>query len=246
MAANLEDTTLGGTRRDFPETQGDFLARVRDASDDVRRAGLEELARRYWKPIYYYFRLGWAKTNEDAKDLTQAFLAWLVEDDALRRYEAERASFRTYLKTLLKRFAQHEEEARGRLKRGGGVRLVSLDDEALDRTPPVDPGDDPERRFDREWLRTLTERAVGAVRRQFEANGRALAFRAFEEYDLVNPARRPTYAEVAARLGVKESDVRNHLFAVREEVRAALRRELAELTRDAAELEEEWKALLGS
>lgn len=242
MPGNVEDTTLGGPRRDFPETRGDFLARVRDPSAEVRRAGLEELARRYWKPIYSYFRLGWAKTNEDAKDLTQAFLAWLLEGDALRRYDAEKASFRTYLKTLLKRFAQHQEEARRRQKRGGGRNPAPFDVEALDRLPS---GDDPETCFDREWLRALTERAVGAVRRQFEARGRAVAFRAFEEYDLVNPACRPTYAEVAERLGLKESDVRNHLFAVREEVRAALRRELADLARDDAELEEEWKALLG-
>ena len=224
------DTSLGGDRKDFPKTEVDFLARLRDPS------GLEELARRYWKPIYTYFRVAWAKTNEDAKDLTQAFLAWLAEGDFLRRYAAEKAGFRTFLKTLLKRFAQHEEEARTRLKRGGGARRVPLED--VDFLPAAG---DPESCFDREWLRALTERAVERARRECAEP----QFRSFEAYDLAGPEK-PTYADVAARLGVKESDVRNHLFAVRERVRDAIRRELAELTRDPAELDEEWKALLGA
>jgi RNA polymerase sigma factor (sigma-70 family) len=231
MALKGPDTTLGGGRKDFPETHGDFLLRL-------RRDGPDELARRYWKPIYYYFRVAWAKSNDDAKDLTQAFLAWVVESDALRRYDQEKAGFRTFLKTLLKRFAQHDDEARKRLKRGGAVTFVGL--EEVDSLPA--PSGDPEQCFDRAWVRELTERAIQQVRTERQGD---LPFRAFEEVDLVNPAQKPTYAEAAARLGLKESDVRNYLFTLREQVRASIRRELAALTRDAAELEAEWNELLG-
>src|SRR5262252_4981622 len=98
------ETSLGGAGRDFPKTAGDMLSKVLDSSTGVRRAGFEDLSRRYWKPVYYYVRLAWAKTNEDAKDLSQAFFLWLTEGDTLRRYQPERASFRAYLKSLLKHF----------------------------------------------------------------------------------------------------------------------------------------------
>ncbi|HVE43235.1 MAG TPA: hypothetical protein VNM14_25390 [Planctomycetota bacterium] len=242
------ETSLGGPGREFPKTAGDMLSKVLDPSTGVRRAGFEDLSRRYWKPVYYYVRLAWAKTNEDAKDLSQAFFLWLLEGDAIRRYEQERASFRTYLKLLLKRFVGHQDEAMQRLKRGGGVRIVPLEDAKapLKDLLPDRAAADPERVFDEEWRSTLIRNAVERVRKLWLADERAPRFRAFEEYDLAPPDRRPTYADVAQKLGLKETDVRNHLFAVREAIRSEIRSELSEMTSGPAELAEEWNAFFGA
>jgi len=244
-----EDTTLGGPRRDFPATAWDVISRALNSSTAVRRAGLEELCARYWKPVYYYVRVGWAKSNEDAKDLTQAFLLWLVEGSALRRYLPERASFRTYLKSLLKHFLQHEGEWAGRRKRGGAVRFMNVDDhlyEIRSRPDPASFEHDPDRAFDREWLEGLLARAVDRVRERCLPDERqAFRFRVFEAYDLCSPELRPTYAALAARLGLRESDVRNYLFAVREEVRAEARSEMSTLTADGEALEREWNEFFG-
>src|SRR5262245_13609337 len=237
------DTSLGGWGQDFPKTAGDMIAGAKDPSSRVRRAAFEDLFRRYWKPVYTYVRLAWAKSNEDAKDLTQAFFVWLLEGDSIARYEQERASFRTYLKMLLKSFVGHQDEAMNRLKRGGGVRIVAL--EVKDLVP--DPGAaDPERRFDQEWRKALIENAVEQIRKQWSSGDRAVKFRAFELYDLLPPDGRPTYSEVAAQLGIKENDVRNHLFAVREAIRSQIRQELSEMTSGPEELTEEWNAFFGS
>ncbi len=237
------DTSLGGSGSEFPKTAGDMIAGARDPSSKVRRAAFEDLSRRYWKPVYTYVRLAWAKSNEDAKDLTQAFFLWLLEGDSIARYERERASFRTYLKMLLKSFVGHQDEAMSRLKRGGGVRIVAMD--VKDLVP--DPGAaDPERLFDQEWRRVLIQNAVDQVRKDWSSGDRAVKFRAFELYDLLPPDGRPTYTEVAGQLGIKESDVRNHLFAVREALRSEIRRELSEMTSGPEELAEEWNAFFGS
>lgn len=242
------ETSLGGAGREFPKTAGEMLSKVRDPSTGVRRAGFEELSRRYWKPVYTYVRLAWAKTNEDAKDLSQAFFLWLLEGDSIARYEQERASFRTYLKLLLKRFVGHQEEAMSRLKRGGGVRIVPLEDGTapLKDLLPDPASTDPERAFDRSWRSTLIQNAVDRVRRHWLADDRAVKFRAFEQYDLCPPDGRPTYAEVAERLGLKETDVRNHLFAVREAIRSEIRADLSEMTSSPEDLAEEWNAFFGS
>jgi RNA polymerase sigma factor (sigma-70 family) len=237
------DTSLGGSGPEFPKTAGDMIAGARDPSSKVRRAAFEDLSRRYWKPVYTYVRLAWAKSNEDAKDLTQAFFLWLLEGGSIARYERERASFRTYLKMLLKSFVGHQDEAMSRLKRGGGVRIVAMDVKDLVPDPRAA---DPERLFDQEWRRVLIQNAVDQVRKDWSSGDRAVKFRAFELYDLLPPEGRPTYAEVAGQLGIKESDVRNHLFAAREAIRSEIRRELSELTSGPEELAEEWNAFFGS
>lgn len=114
------ETTLGGQDRHFPETTMGFLSLLRRRTDDGRRAALEVLCSRYWKPVYAYVRAGWSKSNDDAKDLTQSFFLWIQENGALGRFEEERGGLRPYLKVLLRRFVKDKDVALHRLKRGGG------------------------------------------------------------------------------------------------------------------------------
>jgi RNA polymerase sigma-70 factor (ECF subfamily) len=239
-----EDTTLGGSASRLPETVPDLISRAGAESPETRRRALEELCGRYWKPVYCYIRVRWAKSNEDAKDLTQGFFLALVEGDALSGYVSARASFRTFLKLLLKRFLQDEEKAKERLKRGGGVHVFELDGEQVPWEEMLeDAGSrDPETLFDLAWKESLVSRAVARVRERLLSGDRSDRFRVYEAYELSPGPEEPTYASVAAIFGMKESDVLNHLAAVREEIRKEIRTELAGMTFGALQLEEEWDA----
>ena len=240
------DTSIGGEARRFPSTRPGW-ERFRDPAQPEYRRALEDLCRQYWKPVYYYVRLSWARSNEDAKDLTQAFFAWILEGEPLASYERERGGFRAFLKTLLARFVGHRHEADLRLKRGGGTVVVRLDDApALEaavlshrETPPSDV-------FDRQWLAELMKGAIHRVGAAFGAGNREIQFRVFEAHDLCDADEAPGYAEIAGRFGLRESQVRDYLATVRREVRREIRLELERLTSDPAELEEEWKALFGA
>jgi RNA polymerase sigma factor (sigma-70 family) len=233
------DTSLGGTKKDFPKTAWDLVQQARDPSDDVRRAGLEELCRRYWKPVYYYVRISCAKSNEEAKDLAQGFFMHLVESDDLKQYKPERASFRTYLKMVLKRFVQDEDKKIHALKRGGGSRIVGL--EALETV-----GSTPDDAFDHGWRVALLREAVDRVRDRFLTDGRSTKFLVFEAYDLCAETERPTYAALAERFAVKASDVQNYLVLVRREILVELRAHLDKSTANPEELRDEWHALFAS
>jgi RNA polymerase sigma-70 factor (ECF subfamily) len=219
------DTSLGGGERAFPETTLGFAAGL-PAGD---AGSLETLCRRYWKPVYSYLRIAWSKSNEDAKDATQAFFAWLLEEGALRRYEPARGGFRAYLKILLRRFAGHEERDRLRIKRGGAAALLPLEGAA----PEPQAGDDPEKAFERTWFEGIVNEALSRVRAE-----RPDRFRIYEAYALV--AQPPSYAELASRLGVAVGEVEKSLYLVREAIRAEIRRALGD-----GELEDDWKRLLG-
>lgn len=241
------ETQLGGAAREFPVTSWSLIAGMNDSSTGTRRQSLESLCSRYWKPVYHYVRRAWSKSPEDAKDLAQAFFLQLVDGDALRRYAPERGGFRTYLKVLLRGFAADQHDAMTALKRGGGAKILALDgaEKPLRELVPDGHAETPEQVFDRSWKKEVLERAVERTRQWFASAGREKQFQAFEAYDLGEGGEKRTYGEVAARLGMSESDVRNHLFAVRERLRGEIRAELSQTVAEPGELEEEWRALFG-
>lgn len=241
---NSGDTTLGGGDKAFPETTLGFSGGLRNpASADYTRS-LETLCSRYWKPVYSYIRIAWAKSNEDAKDVTQSFFAWLLEEEALGKYDPARGGFRAYLKVLLRRFVGHAERDLRRLKRGGGARVFSLDGEAP-VLPELQTGNvDPETVFERVWLEELVHQSIGRVRERLVRAGREDRFRAYEAFALGSEPR-PSYAELAARHGLTVGEVEKALFLVREEIRAEMRAAIARSAGSDREIEDEWKRLLG-
>lgn len=244
---NSGDTTLGGGEKSFPETTLGFAGGLRDPAGADYARSLETLGARYWKPVYSYVRIAWAKSNEDAKDVTQAFFAWVLEEEALRRYDPALGGFRAYLKVLLRRFVGHVERDLHRLKRGGGARVISLDGDAPD-LPELrgDPsGVDPEKAFERVWLEELVQQSIGRARDRFVRSGRESRFRVYEAFALAPGPERPSYADLAARHGLTVGEVEKALYQVREEIRQEMREALARSAGTDRELEDEWKRLLG-
>ena len=242
-----DDTTLGGGEKAFPETTLGFAGGLRNpAAADYGRS-METLCARYWKPVYSYLRIAWAKSNEDAKDLTQAFFTWLLEEDALRRYEPEKGGFRPYLKVLLRRFVGHAERDLHRLKRGGGARVFSLDGDAplLPELSGNAAGADPEKVFERVWLEGLVQQSIGRVRERFARSGKETRFRLYEAFALGSAPEAPSYAELASTFGVSLGDVEKSLYLVREEIRQELRAAIAQSAGSDQEVDDEWKRLLG-
>ena len=66
----------------FPETTVGVLGEFTRGPE-----GLGRVCSKYWKPVYAYVRAAWAKSNEDAKDLTQAFFLWLLEERVLEQFD---------------------------------------------------------------------------------------------------------------------------------------------------------------
>ncbi|MCB9937460.1 MAG: hypothetical protein H6823_04405 [Planctomycetaceae bacterium] len=99
------------------------LAAGRQSSPDAARA-LESLCRAYWYPLYAFVRRR-GKQPDEARDLTQAFFARVLEKDYLNSADRERGRFRTFLLTVFKRFAANEHQREQAQKRGGGGRRSS-------------------------------------------------------------------------------------------------------------------------
>ena len=247
----IDDTDIGGDRQSFPATHYSAIIHIRSANEEDRKRAYGMIVQAYWKPVYTYIRLRWNKSNEDAKDLTQGFFAKVLEKDFFQEYDRNKARFRTFLRVCLDRFLSNEEKAAARLKRGGGMSLLSLDfDRAegeLSGLEPVSP-DRADDFFDKEWVRTLLSSALDRVCRHYEKEGKPEYFRLFERYYLHDEenASSPSYDLIAAEFGLSTSSVTNHLAAVRRVFRRIALDLLREVTGSEDEFRHEARILLGN
>jgi RNA polymerase sigma factor (sigma-70 family) len=224
---------------DFPTTGLTLVGRLASAQQDVRSAAFESIAALYWKPIYKYLRLTHRKSNEEAQDLTQSFLAYALEKEFLGDYDPAKARFRTFLRLCVDRFAINESKAATREKRGGGA--LHLDFESAERETPMSTGETPEVVFEREWIRALFENAVATLRERWHGRD---ALTLFERYDLDD--EHPTYQQLADDLHIPITTVTNHLAAIRRDFRSIALELLRETTATDDEMRDEARRLFGS
>ena len=228
------DTAIGGPDGRFPSTQVSLLEAAAGGFSD---AALDRIIAMYWKPVYRFIRLKFRKSNEDAKDLTQSFFAGAIERGLLERFDPAKASFRSYLRMAVERFAANEYAAENRQKRGGGVAFEPVDEQyALSTT------ESPEEAYEREWRRQLFSLALDDLRALCNVSGKEVQYRIFAAYDLAE-GERPSYASLAAEHGVTEATVTNHLAWARRTLRVLATERMRGVTPDEGELRDEMRRL---
>src|SRR5690242_6085638 len=105
----------------FPSTQ---ISLIEAAGAGLAGEAKGRVIALYWKPVCKFIQYKWRKDLDAAEDLTQGFFASALERDFFARFDPAKASFRTYLRMAVERFAATEHEAAQRLKRGGGVEFA--------------------------------------------------------------------------------------------------------------------------
>jgi RNA polymerase sigma factor (sigma-70 family) len=222
------DTAIGGPHDHFPSTQ---LSLLEAATAALPNEALGHVIALYWKPVYRFLRVKFHKSNEDAKDLTQSFFTNALQRDFLTRFDPTRASFRTYLRMCVERFAASDHAAASRQKRGGQVEFEPI--ERQDVTT-----ESPEQVFEREWQRQVFALAIEDLHAHCEDHGKQLQFCIFEAYDLAG-GERFSYAELAVRYGIAETSVTNHLAWARRMLRRFVTERLRGVTSGESEFREE-------
>jgi RNA polymerase sigma factor (sigma-70 family) len=245
-----DDTNLGGPAASFPATRCSLVRAVASADPGVRKEALASLVTGYWKPVYKYLRHKWHLSNEDAKDLTQAFFARAVEKGFFESFDPGRARFRTFIRTCADNFAANEHRSAGSLRRGGAVDLFSLDFDTAEGELAGQPTSsvwDPDEFFRQEWLRELFILAVEDVRQYCRASGKDLHFTLFERYDLdaPNDSADVSYARLAEEHGLPITQVTNFLAFARRQFREFLLDRLRTSTGSEDEFQQEVRSLFG-
>ena len=220
-----------------------MLAAGSDNSSQAR-AALATLCETYWYPLYAYVRRRGANAD-DARDLTQGFIAALIERRDFASLRQERGRFRAFLLASLRHFLANDATRRGAQKRGGGAALVPLVFDAAEdryRGEPVESAT-PETLYERRWALTVIERVLAHLREGWAEAGKAAEFDALKAC-LLGQAPPGGYAEIARRLDSTEGAVKVSVHRLRRRFQAQLKRDIAETVADSADVDDEIRYLL--
>lgn len=204
---------------------------------------LAELCSTYWYPLYAYLRRR-GHQAVDAQDLTQAFVASLLERSAVGRADPEKGRFRSFLLGSLNKFVSDEKRRQGAQKRGGDREILSINVDAAEDRYRLEPVDEvtPEAIFERRWALTVLDAAVSRLQAGYERSGKLALFEALRGHLGADKTTTPN-REVAEKLGMQEGAVKVAAHRLRQQYREALRAEIAHTVTSTEELDDELKRL---
>ena len=211
------------------------------------REALGELCRTYWRPVFVFVsRRGYP--IEEAQDLTQDFFAMILESNWLRRADAHRGRFRSFLLKSLQNFLSHAEAKTHAAKRGGRMKFISWDEWMAEAPSQLSmPAEtlqsiQPEHLFDLHWAATVVEHALQRLREECEAKGRLRLFETLSVH-LTSERGDLSYASLAETLGIAEAMVKKQLHNLRKRYRWFLRDEVAHTVENLADIDDEIRHL---
>jgi RNA polymerase sigma-70 factor (ECF subfamily) len=222
----------------FPTTRLSLVLAVAAEPDAQYGEALGALCEIYWQPLYAFIRRrGYG--HEAAQDLTQSFIARLLEKKVLREFRQERGRFRSFLLASLKNFLANERDAEQAQKRGGAAQQVPISQiELLDDTSP-------DAIFEKQWAVALVNRVFSQLQEEFRREGKADRFGRLS-VGLTGDESRVRYREIARQLGMSEGAVRVAIHRLRRRFHEALRDEISMTVTEEREISEEIRHLLSA
>jgi RNA polymerase sigma factor (sigma-70 family) len=239
-----QDSFFAGTQ--FPPTLWSVVLLAGQNSSEQSNEALAMLCRAYWSPLYTFVRRQ-GKSPEDAEDLTQGFMLHLLEKETLSRVHREKGKFRSFLLASLQYYLANEHDKQQAQKRGGGAKLVELDNQDAENHYLAELSDnlDPAKIFDRRWAMTVLERVLSRLEAEFTEPRRQQRFKELQIFLLGEP-KSLSFAEVGKRLGIKEGAVKVAVLRLRQRFEELLRAEIANTVSTPEEVDEELRYLFAT
>ncbi|HVE40173.1 MAG TPA: ECF-type sigma factor [Planctomycetota bacterium] len=211
-----QETSMGGSDSRFQSTLWDVVLQAKNGEAKA----VDQLARDYWKPVYFFIRRK-GQPVESAKDLTQSFLSHLLEKDLLSRIDPEKGKFRSFIMATLGNFLNNERRTSQAQKRGGAFNFVEAEDDlrSADATP--------EKAFYKGWALTILEQAMAKLRESVPPEDLALL-------------------EGKAPPEMTVSEKKNRLFRVRGRLQHLLRESVKSAVEREEDVDSELRAIFAS
>lgn len=246
MAGNPADETSSAARGAwFATTHWSVVLAAQDRSAPEARQALERLCGGYWYPLYAFVRRE-GYSPPDAQDLTQEFFARLLEKHYLDQVDRKKGKFRSFLLAALRHFLSDQRDRAQAAKRGGGVSLISLDQEAAEDRYQMEPRDEatPEQAFDRRWAMTVLAQAQHHLGEEYQRAGKHELHAQLKDY-VTEELDAATCTVISQRLQLTESAVRTAAHRLRQRYAEIVREEIAHTVASPAEVDDELRYLIG-
>jgi RNA polymerase sigma factor (sigma-70 family) len=231
----------------FHDTRWTLVSRSR-GEDTQAKAALSELCEAYYAPVMAFLRRD-GRAEDVARDLAHDFFAKLLAGGTIDGADPLRGKFRSYLLTVLKRFAANQRIHDHAAKRGGGQIHAVIDGESDTTGAGLQIADTrieaPDAAFDRQWALTLLARALARLESEMRDDGKSDHFDALKPW-LTAEADETPQSEVATKLGMSIEAIKVAVHRLRKRFREAVRAEIAQTVSDADTVREEMDALMAA
>ena len=230
---------------DFRTTRWTQVSRAKADSPEGRRA-LAELCHAYYEPVVAFLRCE-LRDADAARELTHEFFTEVLCGGAIAHAEQECGRFRSYLLGAVKHFLSHQREAGRRLKRGGGVKNISLNDTDADEARSVADASvlSPDAAFDRQWALTVLARALEVLQQECVGQGRAEFFEQVKPW-LTGDAVHGDQKALGASCGMNANALKVAVHRLKRRFRELLKIEVAGTLNDSGLVEAEMRALFAA
>ena len=219
-----------------------MVVRAGDSRSPESAAALERLCQTYWYPLYSFVRRK-GHSHEDGCDLTQAFFARLLEKRSFRSADARMGKFRTFLLISMTNFLTNEWDKTQAQQRGGGRKVLSLDEGTAEQRyhlEPLDPAT-PETLYERRWAQTVVDTVLDRLAMETEEK----RFEVIKDY-LLGDTDAISYEAAATQLGMSTSAITSAIHRMRARFRALFFEEVANTVAEPEEVERELRHLLAA
>jgi RNA polymerase sigma-70 factor (ECF subfamily) len=221
----MESARLPADAAAFRTTRWSCVLALRGADDALARRALAELCEAYWSPLYAYLRRS-GSSHVDAEDLVQGFFGRLTERRDLHA-DPSTVRLRSYLLGALRHYVANERARGDTARRGGRVRIVSMDEAATSAAVrELRDSDTPERAYERQFALALLDAAHTKLRAEARAAGRETQFDVLHTV-LARDADAAGYAQLAETLGQSAGSLRVAVHRMRRRLGELLREEVA-------------------
>jgi len=229
----------------FVTTRWSLILTAADLESPDAASALSTLCDTYWQPVYAFIRRR-GRPPDDARDLTQAFFARVLEKGYFQDADRSRGRFRNFLLAALQHFLANEYDAAVALKRGGGAPHQSLsfdsaDEERRFAVAVAAHTETPERSYERRWALSVLDQTMVRLAARYRDGERRVLFAHLQPFLLGEPA---SYAALSAETGMTEGALRMAHHRLRKHFAASLREIVAETVEDATAVDEEIRYLM--
>src|SRR6201984_3681160 len=194
----------------FQTTHWTLVLRARETqSETTAQKALSNFCEAYWPPLYAFLRHR-GHASPEAQDLVQGFFAHLLEQNTLSRADQEKGKLRTFLLGSLQNFLFNEYDRAHALKRGGGDKIVSIDEHVPEaEASMMDAAHlSDSRGYDLMWASNIMKRAWQHLQNAFEAEGKAEWLEVLRPFVTGSGGTPPNQEQAAKKLGVPIATLR--------------------------------------
>jgi DNA-directed RNA polymerase specialized sigma24 family protein len=238
-----EQLPPSGFRQHFVTTHWSIVLAAGEYPAPEAVEALGRLYQSYWYPLYAFLRRRGCDP-ESAQDLIQDFFTRLLEKNILSRVVRERGRFRSFLLTAMTHWISDLREKERARKRGGGVKLLSLDITAGEQRYGSEPSHEwtAEKLYERRWAWTLVENTLAKLKEEYTGGGKGVVFEKLSP-SMIGEAGQTTYASLGNELHMTESAVKAAIYRLRQRYQFLFRNEVMQTLANPSEVEEEMRAL---